>query len=36
MTDISLEARLRKTGDISDSGLVNILAYGSEGSAEGG
>ena len=36
VTDASLEARIIKTGDVSDSDLINILAYGCEGSTKGG
>ena len=36
MTDASFEARLRKTGDVLDSDLVEVSACGSEGSTEGG
>ena len=36
VTDASLEARLRKIGDVSDSDLVEVSACGCEGSAEGG
>ena len=36
VTDASVEARMMKTGDVSDSDLVEVSACGREGSAKGG
>ena len=36
VTDASVEARMMKIGDVSDSDLVEVSACGREGSAKGG